>query len=225
MKITAVVFDLDNTLLLDPATGEGSEEIKDRAWYRVFSEYNPGLLKPVLENAQKRVMDGNGDRQDIAKEVLLAFRYSVNNLEQESLKRCDYFDQIVQEEITKLGISQDVKNFLNQLVFRYPLFLNSSTPVESVTRTLKSLDIYEHFTEVYGRPGTKYDNLLEIIARSTITARPVLCVDDSEAGYLAASAIGCQFIGIRTKRNKIWHQRINPFPTISSVLDLEPLLF
>lgn len=225
MKIEAVVFDLDNTLLLDPATGEGSEEIKDQAWYRVFAEYNPNLLKPVLENAQKRVLDGMGDRQDIAKEVLLAFRYSVNNLEQESLRKCERFDQIVQEGISKLGISLEVKNFLNQLGFKYPLFLNSSTPLESITRTLKSLEIYDYFTDVYGRPGTKFDNLLKIVAKSTTRAKPVLCVDDSEAGYLAASAVGCQFIGIRTNRNKIWHQRTNPFPTVSSVLDLEPLLF
>jgi FMN phosphatase YigB (HAD superfamily) len=53
MKITAVVFDLDNTLLLDPATGEGSEEIKDRAWYRVFSEYNPNLRSLFWKTPKK----------------------------------------------------------------------------------------------------------------------------------------------------------------------------
>jgi len=68
-KVKVVVFDFDNCIALNETTGEGSEEIKDQAWFEVFAEYAPETLAPVLKAAQLAIAAGIGDRQDIAKDT------------------------------------------------------------------------------------------------------------------------------------------------------------
>ncbi len=224
MKIKTVVIDADNTLFLHPKTGEGSEEIKDQAWYKVFPEYNPSLLTPILEGAKKRIVGGTGDRKDIALEVLAAFRYSSYNLEREVQRRCREFNEIVQEGINSLSISDEVRETLKFLSKKFTLYINTATPETDIEKTLKTLGVYQYFCRTLGRPRSKVQNLEYVLISHNIKPTEMLFVDDSQAGYEAAQKVGCQFIGMRTKRNQLWNKNPQDFLIIKSLAELPSLL-
>ena len=224
MSIKVIVLDFDNCVLLDEKTRQGSEEVKDRAWFEVFSEYRPERLEPVLEQAKTEVSGGRGDRDDIAEKILKHFNWPEKKLKTEIKRRCDTFNQMVQKGILQIGVSEKTKTTLTDLSARLPLYVNTATPVEAARESLDALDIEKIFTGVYGRPGTKTDNLSKIIDEEKIDPKHLLFVDDQQSGWQAAQEVSCQFIGIHTARNTSWHKKKQPFPIINSLDEIKKLI-
>lgn len=220
-KLPVIVFDFDNCIALDPRTGEGSEEIKDRAWYAVFPEYNHGALKVILGSAQRAIAGGRGDRKDVASMVLTHFGFK-GCVSEEAIARCERFDAVVQEGILALGISPEVKNALRSLSEKTHLYINTATPREPMVRTLNALGLSPYFKGVYGRPGTKVTNLGRIATMEDALFDRIVFVGDATGDYEAAKIVGCNFIGVRTMRNISWY---NPqrFHTVRSVDEVEAL--
>lgn len=220
--IKIIVFDFDNCIALDEHTGEGSEEIKDRAWFDVFFEYDRETLGEVIAQGKFAIVGGKGDRNDIARHVLEHFKFPAHDLSREVIARCNRFDAIVQGEIGELSITPMVRCILRDLSGRFSIYINTATPKESIIKTLQMLDL-EFFKGIYGRPGTKVGNLQEIIVAEGVFANEVLFVGDMQSDYEAAQAGGCQFIGVRTKRNATWHES-QPFPVIGSLAELKDIV-
>ena len=213
-KTKTIVLDFDNCIALDADTRIGSEEIKDEAWFAVYPEYERYILEPLLENAKKKVAGGKGDRKDIVAELGRHFGVSEASIAQEIIKRCDKFNQVVQNGIKTINISARTRNALSELSARLPLYINTATPRENALESLDALGLTLYFKEVYGRPGTKVQNMLSVISAESIKPDELLFVDDQQSGYLAAHEAGCNFIGIHTAKNKTWHQGTHPFPII-----------
>lgn len=218
-KFKVVVLDFDNCLILDPKTRTGSEELKDEAWYAVFAEYPREQLTPVLAQAQREIAGGKGDRRDVVKKVLAHFGHSEQNNNEVDF-RCGRFNNIVRQGIMRIGISDDARHALSALSTRVSMHLNTATPIIPARELLRDLGIEQYFKGVYGRPGTKVDNLRAIISAEEADPNQVLFVDDTEAGAKAAHEVGCQFVGINTARNNAWHGRNTPFPIIHSLLEI-----
>ena len=218
-----IVLDFDNCIALDPRTGEGSEEIKDRAWYKVFPEYGPAALKVILGRAQRAIAGGKGDRKDIAITVLTHFRFK-GKISEEARARCERFDVVVQEGIRELGVAPEVKDALEALSKRVPLYINTATPSASMVKTLEAFGLGKFFKNVYGRPGTKVTNLQCIATVEDVSSDNMIFVGDMPGDHEAAKEVGCRFIGVCTKRNVAWHAE-QPFPVIGSVAELESLLW
>ena len=223
-KVKVVVFDFDNCIALDETTGEGSEEIKDQAWFEVFTEYAPEALAPVLKAAQLAIAAGKGDRKDIVRQILGHFGWPEAQIPDEVTRRCDRFNMIVQENIKRIRISPLVLDSFAELFGRLPLYLNTGTPRENVIETLQTFGLTHFFKDVYGRPGTKVGNLQAIIAAEGIRPDEMLMVDDQPSVYEITKKIGCQFVGIRTKRVRLWHEKSHPFPLISSLAELPNII-
>lgn len=222
-NIKVIVLDFDNCIALNEKTGEGSEDIKDRAWYTVFSDIKPDLLLPVIEEAKNRVRGGKGDRWDIIKIVLTHFGKDVS--EEEIWQRSKAFNDIVQSGIANLPIWEDRRKFLGWLSSVWPLYLNTGTTREAILQTLQSLKLSPFFKGVYSRPGTKVSNLREIIAAEKIVPAELVFVDDDHHPALeAAEIVGCRFIGVQTKRFRRHIDVANRFPSINSVYELPKFL-
>lgn len=219
-KVKVVVLDFDNCIALDEMTCEGSEEIKDHAWFEVFAEYAPDALAPVMDAAKLAIAGGKGDRKDIVRGVLNHFGWPETEIPDEISRRCDRFNVIVQENIKRIRISPSKRDSLAELSGRLPLYLNTATPREAIIETLETFGLTALFKGVYGRPGTKAGNLQAIIAAERVKPDEVLFVDDQPSAYEVAKEVGCQFVGIRTKRVRLWHEKSQPFPLISSLTEL-----
>ena len=225
MKSTKVIIlDFDNCVALDERTREGSEEIKDHAWFVVFPEYEREVLHPVLEDSKRRVAGGKGDRRDVARDVLRHFRFSSGDLAAEIEKRCDCFNQTIQEGIKNITLSNTWRQALAELKRCVPLYLNTATPRYTVLQSLEALEVARFFKAVYGRPGTKVENLRSICATESIHPAEALFVDDQPSGYEAARTVGMPFVGIDTARNDLWRNTPQPFPVILSLSELVPMV-
>lgn len=221
-RTKVLVLDFDNCIALNEQTREGSEEIKDSAWFDVFTEIGAAALAPVLENAKAKIAGGKGDRKDIVEQVLNSF--SLGATKEEVSKRCDKFNGVVQENIKKIPISRAVYESLGRISAHLPIYLNTATPREPIMETLSALGLMPFFKGVYGRPGTKESNLRAIIAAESVLPSEVVMVDDQHKVSEIARGLGCRFIGIDTKRNALWRTEQQPFPVIMSLSELEKLI-
>ncbi|OGG48349.1 hypothetical protein A3D66_02185 [Candidatus Kaiserbacteria bacterium RIFCSPHIGHO2_02_FULL_50_9] len=219
-----LILDFDNCVALDERTGKGSEEIKDEAWFPVFPEYERGALHVVLEESKKKVVGGKGDRADIAKDVLIHFGFTGADIADEVIKRCTRFNEVIQEGIKNISLSQGWKEALAELQKRIPLYLNTATPRETVLESLHALGVASFFKAVYGRPGTKVENINKICAAEGVLPQKILFVDDQMGGWEAAKETNVQFVGMHTARNTLWHNTPQPFPIIHSLKELVPML-
>lgn len=75
---------------------------------------------------------------------------------------CDRFDEVVQEDVIAIGMSDETRAALKQLSSQLPLYINTATPTNNIFRSLESLQVESLFAGVFGRPGTKLSNLKRI---------------------------------------------------------------
>lgn len=222
--IKVLVLDFDNCLILDQKTRKGSEELKDSAWFEVFPEYDPDVLKSVIEAAKKDFAGGKGDRNDLVISLCHHFGIDESKIKEESIKRMNHFDEVVQRGIKEIGIPRKTREFLSDLLSKIPIYLNTATPTENVLESLKLLGLEKIFKRIYGRPGIKLENMKAILASEPVNPNEVLFVDDQESGHQIAEEVGCKFIGIHTAKNKVWHNSLQPFPIIYSLHELSNFL-
>jgi phosphoglycolate phosphatase-like HAD superfamily hydrolase len=186
----------------------------------VFTEYAPDALEPVLNMAKAAIAGGKGDRKDIIRQILTYFGWPEAGIPDEVARRSEEFNAVVQKNIKRIGVSPQVREALTEVSGRLPLYLNTATPREAIIETLEAFGIAPLFKGVYGRPGTKAGNLRSIIAAEAVKPDEVLFVDDQPAAYEVAKEVSCQFVGIRTKRVRLWRENPQPFPLISSLAEL-----
>ncbi|MDD4937790.1 MAG: HAD hydrolase-like protein [Candidatus Shapirobacteria bacterium] len=218
MKEKVLVVDLDNCLFLDEKTRKGSEEVKDEAWFDVFSECDRKKLELVLDKIETELAGGKGDRKDIVLKVCKFF--DLPETEKDIEKRCKFFSEIVKKGILKIGVSNDNKKALDLISKKIPIYVNTATPKDQAKDILRDLDILKFFKDIYGRPETKMENMRLIVEREKIKSEECLYVDDQESGCLIAKKIGCNFIGMQTNRNSKWNNNIVSFPIIYSLLEI-----
>ncbi len=218
-KAEVLVLDFDNSLILDPETREGSEDLKKSVWFKVFP-YEPGELTQAIDEAYRQIAGGKGDRRDVVRIVL--HRFGDLQVDEEEINRyCDRFNTLVQEGILQIGVTQETRDTLAELnVRRISLYINSASPAESVEQSLKALRIFHYFKGIYGTPWTKEENLRKIIQAEGVDPLQVIFVDDSAIAWNIAQAVGCRFIGIHTKTNTAWHNGDMPFPVIRKLSEL-----
>lgn len=227
MSTKCVVLDADNCLFLDEKTGEGSEEIKDEAWYSVFPEYSRETLDSAMRAAKENLASftaGQADRQDLVREVCRYFRISNEQVEDEVVRRRDHFNRVVQEGIRQIGMPAQKRAALVQISGAMPIYVNTATPLDAARESLDALGLSPLLKGMYGRPGTKLGNLQEIIRVEGLDPTEVLVVDDQPTGWSVAQQLGCRFVGIRTERNRAWHDTPQPFPIIRSLSELPALI-
>lgn len=217
-KPEAIVFDFDGTIILD------SEIIKEQAWGKVFND------KDILEQiriAIEKFSGGKGTRFDILRFV---FKETLPSDELDSFveKKAQEYDYFVKNSILATGISFSTKKTLEEISKKYPIYINTATPVESIDDTLELLGVRECFTQVMGMPGQygatnkkdislKVENLLRIMANK-YNPSSVVFIGDSMGDYNAANATGCVFLGISNSWNGWGHRFDLPFETYSNIV-------
>jgi phosphoglycolate phosphatase len=80
------------------------------------------------------------------------------------------------------------------------LFINTGTPTRDVIPLLRARGLSRFFTGVFGIPGSKVDNLRQIMARTHTRPCEVLFVGDSMDDLAATKATGVWFVAIDAER-------------------------
>ncbi len=214
MPIKIIVFDFDDVVVL-------SEQIKQDSWFKIFPEYNLSEIKPKFLKAIEYYSKGKGSRFDI-----LAMLFKFLGKKEEDIpalveEYSNRYNTHVQRDILEKGVTDDNRDVLVNLSKKYRLYINSATPEEAIDETIENLDLKNIFTDVYGRPFSKIENLKRIAEGNNISPSEILFVGDGNGDYSASQDFGCHFIGVSTVRNK-WNSK--SFKLIQSLKELDDII-
>lgn len=191
MGIRSMVFDFDGTLVR-------SEAIKRRVFYEVTARLGDvsEIVEAVLASPQA------GDRWTILRAIVeralaggavpvtTTTERLAAELAEEYTRRCQ----------AQIAICEEVPgahDALRELSSGgRALFVNSGTPMVSLEKVLELRSLRSYFRAVYGRPGTKWENLTAILERTGADPTEVLCVGDQDEDRVVAREAGCHFVGI-----------------------------
>ncbi len=104
----------------------------------------------------------------------------------------------IERAVIASPLAQGAKEALDILVERYPLHINSATPKDTLDRIVRAIGMERYFKTVLGAPpGTKQQNLEEILSRYGPDRSEVAIVGDGVGDMVLAENAGCRFVGIR----------------------------
>ncbi len=216
--IRGIAFDFDGTLV-------DSNDIKLQTFYEVTKPHDPtgstvarilkqfpnkdryGLFHAIIrEFVTKNQIENTKDLETLA--VKWAEDYTFRC--ERAIENC--------EEVS--GTSETLQWLSEQ---RLPTFINSRTPTTALKRLVTLRSLHSFFSEIYGAPATKSENLRRILSQSQAQPKEILFVGDSEDDREAALEVGCHFVGV-VLRNTSRFSEPHPEPCITNLNKLQPIV-
>lgn len=184
--ICCVVFDFDGTLV-------DSNAIKYDSFLDVAGELPGGV----------ETMAAVIDRQAHATRYEI-FDYFVADMHVPHLQRvalsCEMaakYTALCYSEISKAADIAGVQVALGRLAEKgVRLFVSSATPIEPLRAIIRARGWHEIFDDVYGAPASKETHIRQILSDGGWVPEELVYVGDSDADAIAASEVGCGFIGV-----------------------------
>lgn len=219
-RISAIVFDVDNTLT------RGTNELKANVWEELF----PNDTISLAEARSLYEQTGKGDRYNIAAHVLGESQADSKDNEK-VLNLVDKFDRLSRSKIRERGLHKEDCRALLKLkhVYGDAMYIASATPQKVVEDNISYFEqnFFQNrsiFTKIFGTPfkSGKGGVLIDIAEAQGINPNEILMVGDGESDKEGALAANSQFIGISPYENGKW--QCEEFPVISAVADLPMLL-
>ncbi len=203
-----VVFDFDGVIVPD------SEKFKSDAWHALYSESHARTL--FEETEQKFGRGRGGDRHDIIRHVLAGLGVAGIELGLRTASDAARFDELVQEQICRAGVSSETREALATCSASVPTYLNTATPREVIERTLIALAVRQYFKGVLGRPRSKIENFKHVAEQEKVSPSQIIFLGDSPTDHRAAVAFGCVFFGLGNQDNG-WGTMPQSFPVVRDV--------
>ena len=188
--IKAVIFDFDGVIV-------DSNRLKRDAWFHIF-EGSEEVSKELVEEALKIVKE---TRFDILRYIFTRLDKNSKEIEKLVSRHAEKYNNAVQSEILKKGVSADVLKTLIELKENYSLYVVSATPEEAINQTVKNLNIELLFNGVFGKPTSKKENIESIMKDKNLKNDEIVFIGDGEGDFKAARETGSHFIGIANNFN------------------------
>ncbi len=188
--IKVIVFDFDDTLV-------PSEHIKQTGFVDIFSSI-PKAAPVVKDYLDKNF--GNSRHKTIL-DIL-------SRLKEKRIINFEVTDDVIGDFVNKFGRLVDYNiakerevggagEVLKTLSKRFILSLNSNTPKDSLEWIIRKRGWKVFFKGIYGSPpGTKLDNLKDVIKQFKVVPSEVVVVGDGESDMQSARAVGALFVGV-----------------------------
>ncbi|KKN62285.1 hypothetical protein LCGC14_0513450 [marine sediment metagenome] len=192
-KVKIIVFDFDGVII-------ESNKLKYDAFFSIFAADYKNIIKAVLTKHREE------SRHSIIKQILIELKKNassqIDDIDQEVLFYSEKYNNIVEQRAVTCNEIRGAEIALKILSTQYPLFINSSTPLQPLRRILAKRGILNYFKNVYGGPKSKIENLSEILEEEDKSEGDVLVVGDGWSDLNSAQQKGCLFIGIHNEFNK-----------------------
>ena len=215
--IKIIVFDFDDTLVK-------SERIKKEAFATIFYQVD-GAVDVVRDFVRNSLpLPRLAMIREILKLLCGRNLLSIAAIDF-SATVDDYlirYGKLVEDLVLAAEEVSGAVDTLRTLSAEYPLYLNSATPQDSISRIIIKKNWGIFFKGVYGSPpGTKLSNLRKIIADENLFGREVLVVGDRESDRKSADECDCKFIGVRGEFNNFTE---SPSLILDNLSELVPLI-
>lgn len=200
--VRVVVCDFDGVVV-------DSNRLKHDAFFRLFPAEVGRVVDAVLAEAREE------PRVEIISRILTAAHGRADPETVAAL--AEAYDREVTAFIRAIGPRPGVRETLADLVRRYEVSLNSTTPEVSLRRAVAALGLAGLFRQVRGGPASKVDNLGSIMVAAGAAGEEVVVVGDGGSDLASARAHGCLFVGIPNAFNR-WDAA--GFPVIADLTAL-----
>lgn len=191
--VKGIIFDFDGTLV-------NSNNIKRQTYYEVVKSF--GDVSPIVDDVLTSSVGKN--RFSIFCEiseraVRSGVLSSVRTIDEWVELFVDRYSRICE---TQVSICPEIPGATNSLQYLtsqgHLLFINSSTPTDLLKRILRLRLLENYFTEVYGSPVSKIENLRAIVKKYEMLSNQLVVIGDGKDDQESATAIGCHFVGVLT---------------------------
>lgn len=211
--IKVIVFDHDGVIV------RLSEIVKMGAWGFVANHPDIGN-RTVIAEGEDHCVHIKGNRFDILEYTFKKLGKPAEQIPLLVQKHAKRFNNIVQEGIQALGITDEDRKTIYKLSQLYPLYINSGTTETEMNETIEVLGLKPRFKGIFGQPTKKIPNLERAMKAENITPQEMLFVGDSNSDYEAALKFGCHFLGLANSWNE-WANEEKPFPKIFSLSEIQ----
>lgn len=219
MKI--LIFDFDGTIIPDSEFGKSDAWLSVAEEIKIFLQSERSVLT-MLNKMRERYAHAKGSRYDILRETFVELGLLSKDVKYLTEKFADRYNELVQEAIISLGVSEVDRRALKELGGYSPLYIISGTPELAIRETIEKLGMTSVFRGVLGQPNSKMENFQKIMAIENADTGSLVFVGDSDADYKTAREVGCFFIG----RTNAWNKWVNPksFPLIKNLSEITQLI-
>jgi HAD superfamily hydrolase (TIGR01549 family) len=184
--LTCVVFDFDGVLVQ-------SNAIKRAAYDHALR----GLSVSSM-TIDQCLAGTDGDRTDIIDAIVRTLKLPAEEHAMIVSRSVQAYGEHCDALLPQCAETDHASETLAQLVERYPLYVNSATPEETLRRYIERRGWTTFFRGVYGRPHTKVEIFARIARAERIDPERILFVGDRRSDRDAARAAGCHFVGLRS---------------------------
>jgi len=215
--IKCIVFGFDGTLV-------DSNHIKIQGFYEITQSCDPSgsIVTDILRRFPGK--DRFYMTRAIAQEIIAQGRWpALASLDECARHLVQEYTRFCEQTIVSCPERSGATTILRWLSAKnMPLFVNSATPVQTLTNimTLRWLDHY--FSGVYGFPASKVDNLCDMRDSMKVKEEEILFVGDGESDQSAAVIFGCHFVGVITDNHVGFREQ--PENTIGNLVELKIVL-
>jgi phosphoglycolate phosphatase-like HAD superfamily hydrolase len=201
-RYDAIVFDFDGTIVQ-------SNEIKTKAFRKLYEKYGGDIVKQVAEHHEQNIGISRYEKFRYFHENLLHLHYT-HNVEEKLAKR---FSQLIFDSIVQVPYVEGALEFIERFHLKLNLFVASGTPEKELQKIIELRKMSKYFSGIFGTPRNKTEILKNIIRVNCFIPERVLMVGDAHADWEGAQSAGTDFIGIQ-KQNELSH-----FPESSVVME------
>jgi phosphoglycolate phosphatase-like HAD superfamily hydrolase len=185
-RIRCVVFDFDGTLV-------ESNAIKRDTFFEIFDAF-AGSRRVV-----ERILNASPGADRYA--IVPAVRDALIDEEARSLPEptslVAAYTERCEQRVVACPALPGAQEALDSLSGRYPLYLDSSSPQDTLIRIVERRGWSHYFRAVLGRPADKVANLRVLADRERLAAQQILLVGDGPPDLAAAQEFQCAFLGFR----------------------------
>lgn len=193
-RIKVLVFDFDGVIV-------DSNKLKYDAFFELFptEDKSQKIIKETLLKYREK------SRFFIIEEIIQRLKNNKTSQISTFKTNIDYYAEKYRSIVEKGAVECDeipgAKESLKILSLHFPLYINSTTPLQSLKIILRERKLLHFFKDVYGSPHSKIQNLASILEKESVSGKETLIIGDGHSDREAALHFGCVFIGIKNQFN------------------------
>jgi phosphoglycolate phosphatase-like HAD superfamily hydrolase len=184
-SISILAFDFDGVILQ-------SADIKNDAYYELFQD--------IREEDRKRVLEYHihhpGIERRIKIELLLSNVLNREFTDDDINALLTRYQGLVRERLLMCPEVPGIKNFLEEMQEKLPLYVVSAAPEREVKEICTTRSYTGYFKGIYGAPKKKTDILKNIASREKVKASSVLFIGDRSSDQTAANNASISFLAL-----------------------------
>jgi phosphoglycolate phosphatase-like HAD superfamily hydrolase len=181
-----------------------SVEVKSDAFEKLFLPFGVEISKKV-----KKHHEDNGGMSRFDK-LPIYIKWSNNKPTQEVVDEyADKFSALVKQKVIDSEWVLGVLEYLNNNYNNQDFFLVTATPQQEIEEIIKILKIEYLFKEIVGSPIKKFNAIMYLLKKHSLSSKNSIMVGDSFSDYSAARINNLQFVLKCNKLNVKLQQELN----------------